>query len=353
MPRRKTKTINLALQGGGAHGAFTWGVLDRLLEEEALAFEGITATSAGAMNAAAMKTGLMNGGREGARQALDRFWGSIARYSSGPPNPLLEWVRAFHPTTENLADAIEAGASWGFGDSLTRMFSPYDLNPFNINPLRALLIEQLHFDAVCQADPPHLFICATNVRTGKARVFKDEEIGTEAILASTCLPSVFQAVEIDDPETGRREAYWDGGFTGNPSLWPLFYGTEARDLLIVHINPIVREALPRTARDILNRTNEISFNAALLGELRAITFVRRLLAEGVIPQGVMKDVLVHSIADDDTMGKLGVATKMHADWTLMRNLKQVGREAAERFLADHWSDLGERASVDLRALYSA
>ena len=233
------------------------------------------------------------------------------------------------------------------------MFSPYDLNPFNINPLRALLIEQLHFDAVCQADPPHLFICATNVRTGKARVFKDEEIGTEAILASTCLPSVFQAVEIDDPETGRREAYWDGGFTGNPSLWPLFYGTEARDLLIVHINPIVREALPRTARDILNRTNEISFNAALLGELRAITFVRRLLAEGVIPQGVMKDVLVHSIADDDTMGKLGVATKMHADWTLMRNLKQVGREAAERFLADHWSDLGERASVDLRALYSA
>ncbi len=353
MARRKTKTVNLALQGGGAHGAFTWGVLDRLLEEEALEFDGITATSAGAMNAAAMKTGLLNGGREAAKASLDRFWGSVARYSSGLPNPLLEWVRAFDPTTENLADAIEAGAAWGLGDSLTRMFSPYDLNPFNINPLRGLLTEQLHFDTICNADPPHLFICATNVRTGKARVFKGEEIGTEAILASTCLPSVFQAVEIDDPETGRREAYWDGGFTGNPSLWPLFYGTRARDVVIVHINPIVREELPRSAREILNRTNEISFNAALLGELRAITFVRRLLAEGTIPEGAMKDVLVHSISDDETMGKLGVATKMQADWSLMRNLKQVGRDAAERFLKDHWADLGERPSVDLRGLYSA
>ncbi|MDF2232339.1 patatin-like phospholipase family protein [Albimonas sp. CAU 1670] len=354
MARRKTKTINLALQGGGAHGAFTWGVLDRLLEEEALEFDGITATSAGAMNAAALKTGLLLGGsREAAKASLDSFWGSIARYSSGLPNPLLEWVRAFNPTTENLADAIEAGASWGFGDSLTRMFSPYDLNPFNINPLRDLLTEQLHFDTICNAEPPHLFICATNVRSGKARVFSGDEISSEAILASTCLPSLFQAVEIDDPTTGRREAYWDGGFTGNPSLWPLFYGTTSRDVVIVHINPIEREELPRTARDIINRTNEISFNAALLGELRAVTFVRRLLAEGVIPEGAMKDVLIHSIADDETMRKLGAATKMKADWTLVRNLKQVGREAAERFLQANWSNLGERPSVDLRALYSA
>ena len=307
-----------------------------------------------AMNAAALKTGLLLGGsREAAKRELADFWGSIARYAPGLPNPLLEWVRAFDPTTENLADAIEAGASWGLGDSLTRMFSPYDLNPFNINPLRSLLHERLHFDTICMAEPPHLFVCATNVRTGKARVFQGEEIGSEAILASTCLPSLFQAVEIKDPKTGRMEAYWDGGFTGNPALWPLFYQMKSRDIVIVHINPIERPDLPRTAREIIDRTNEISFNSALLGELRAITFVRRLLAEGVIPEGAMKDILVHSIMDDDTMTKLGAATKMRPDWSLMQNLRDVGRTAAERFLHDHWADLGEQASVDLRALYSA
>ena len=353
MPSRAKKTVNLALQGGGAHGAFTWGVLDRLLEEEALEFEGISATSAGAMNAAAMKSGLLEGGREGARQALDDFWRSISRINPGVPNPLLEWVRAFHPSTENLADAIEAGASWGVGDSLTRMFSPYDLNPFNINPLRRLLTEQLHFDQVCNAEPPHLFICATNVRTGKGRVFRGEEISSDAILASTCLPSLFQAVEIEDPTTGRMESYWDGGFTGNPALWPLFYETAARDVVIVHINPLERDEAPRSAREIISRTNEISFNSALLGELRAVSFVRRLISEGKIAEGAMKDVLVHSIIDDATMNKLGAATKMVADWQLMEHLKQAGREAGERFLREDWANLGERPSVDLHALYSA
>lgn len=352
MARRKTKTVNLALQGGGAHGAFTWGVLDRILEEEALEIEGISATSAGAMNAAALKSGLVRGGsREAARKALDDFWRSVSLVSPGLPNPLLEWVKAWDPSTPNLADAIEAGARWGMGDALTRMFSPYDLNPFNINPLRNLLVKQLDFDAVCTAEGPDLFVCATNVRTGKARVFRGDEISSETILASTCLPTVFQAVEIDDPRTGRREAFWDGGYTGNPALWPLFYETTSRDVIIVHINPIEREEAPHSAREILNRVNEVGFNSALMGELRAVNFARRLIEEGRIPEGAMKSVLIHSVADDETMRQLGAATKMSPDWTLLLNLKEAGRAAMDGFLRDNWANLGVRPSVDLAALY--
>ena len=347
-----TKAVSLALQGGGAHGAFTWGVLDRLLEEERLEIEAISATSAGAMNAAALKTGLLDGGREGARRALDGFWGSIGFLGrSGAPNPLLEWVRAVDPTTENLARAIEAGPAWAIGDAVTRMFSPYDLNPFNLNPLRHLLADRLDFDAVCHAARPHLFVGATTVRTGKPKVFRGLEISTDAILASACLPTLFQAVEIEDPETGRREAYWDGGYTGNPPLWPLFEGAESRDVIVVHINPLERPETPRNAREILNRVNEISFNAALLREFRAIDFVHRLLAAGAVAPGTMKDVLVHSIRDDATMLKLGAATKMQADWTLLRNLRAAGREAADAWLRAHWGDLGERGSFDLREMF--
>ena len=347
MPRRETKAVDLALQGGGAHGAFTWGVLDRLLEEETLSFEGVSATSAGAMNAACLKTGLVaDGSRQAARDRLDRFWGSIGRLSRAQTNPLLEWVRAFNPTTSNLADAIEASPGWQVGDTLTRMFSPYDLNPLNLNPLRDLLIECLEFDAVCRDCLPSLFIGATNVRTGKAKVFQGAEISTDAILASAALPTLFQAVEI------AGEHYWDGGYTGNPALFPLFYDTGARDVLIVHINPIERPETPRTSREILNRMNEVSFNASLLSELRAVDFVRRLIAEGRLEAGTMKDVLIHSIRDDETMRQLGVATKVQADWTLMNNLKGAGRAAADAFLRDHWKDLGQRATVDLRAMFS-
>lgn len=353
MARRKTKTVNLALQGGGAHGAFTWGVLDRILEEDALEIEGISATSAGAMNAAAMKSGLVRGGtREAARKALDDFWRSVSLVSPGLPNPLLEWVRACDPTLPNIADAIEAGARWGMGDALTRMFSPYDLNPFNINPLRDLLTKQLDFDAVCTGEGPQLFICATNVRSGKARVFRGDEISSETILASTCLPTVFQAVEIDDPKTGRREAFWDGGYTGNPALWPLFYNTKSRDVIIVHINPIERAEAPRTSREILNRVNEVGFNSALMGELRAVNFARRLIAEGLIPEGAMKSVLIHSVADDATMRQLGAATKASPDWTLLQSLKEAGRIAMDRFLKENWGNLGVRPSVDLADLYA-
>lgn len=348
------KTVNLALQGGGAHGAFTWGVLDRLLDEERLEVEGITATSAGAMNAAAFKTGWLcpdDGGREGARKALDQFWGSISRMGRGVPNPLLEWVRAFNPSTSAIADAIEASPGYFIGDALTRLFSPYDLNPFNLNPLRDLLEDELEFDRVCRNCAPHLFICATKVRNGKITVFRKDQITSDALLASACLPTMFQAIEIEDPETGRVEAYWDGGFTGNPALFPLFYRTRSPDILIVHINPIERDELPRTARDILNRINEISFNSSLLHELRAVEFAQRLIDEGRVPEGAMKRVHVHSIKDDETMIKLGVVTKLQPDWTLLCNLKQAGRDAMDRFLRDNWDCIGERSSVDLRAMF--
>ncbi|MEM6744420.1 MAG: patatin-like phospholipase family protein, partial [Pseudomonadota bacterium] len=348
-----TKTVNLALQGGGAHGAFTWGVLDRLLDEETLEFEAITGTSAGAMNAAALKTGLVTGGsREAGRKALDDFWGDIGRMGRGPaPNPLLEWVRAFDPSTERLAEAIEANPAWHATDTLSRMFSPYDLNPFNLNPLRRLLADKLDFDAVCQLTAPLLFIGATNVRTGKIKVFEGDEIGTEAILASACLPTLFQAVEIEDPKTGRKEAYWDGGYTGNPALFPIFQRAASSDVIIVHINPLERDEVPRTSRDILNRLNEISFNSSLLRELRAIDFVRRLIEDGRLGSNEMKRILVHSIRDDRTMRKLGHATKVQADWTLLQNLKSAGREAADAWLRAHWKDIGKRNSVDLREMF--
>ena len=199
---------------------------------------------------------------------------------------------------------------------------------------------------------PHLFICASNVRSGKIKVFQRDEITTDVILASACLPTLFQAVEIEDPVTGKLEAYWDGGYTGNPALFPLFYETESRDVLIVHINPLEREQLPRTASEILNRVNEISLNSSLLRELRAIEFVQRLIAKGSQNLDGFKNVLIHSVRDDEAMKVLSVATKILVDRALLLDLKAKGAAAMDTFLAEHWGDLGERSSVDLRAMFN-
>jgi NTE family protein len=342
--RQRTKTINLALQGGGAHGAFTWGVLDRLLEEERLEIEGISGTSAGAMNAALVKTGLLHAGRDGARAQLDRFWGSIRRDAAAKVNPLRDWLKMFSSEAGVLADAIQSQHHF-LQDTLSRTFSPYEWNPFDINPLRDLLEEMIDFEAVCTHCAPHLFICATNVRSGKIRIFGDGDMSTDAILASACLPLLFRAVEIDG------EAYWDGGYMGNPALFPLFTGTSSRDIVIVGINPIERDEVPTTARDILNRVNEISFNSSLLRELRAIHFVRRLLADGHLRPGAMKDLLIHTVRDDETMAGLSVASKLNPEPELLDHLKARGREAADAFLREHWDKLGEEGSLDLQAMF--
>ena len=338
------KTINLALQGGGAHGAFTWGVLDRLLEEERLEIEGISGTSAGAMNAAMLKTGLLHAGRDGARAQLDRFWGSIRRDAQAAVNPLRDWLKLFSSEAGMLADAVQSQRHF-LQDTFLRTFSPYEWNPFDLNPLRDLLEGLIDFDAVCTDCAPHLFVCATNVRSGKIRIFGDADMSTDAILASACLPFLFRAVEIEG------EAYWDGGYMGNPALFPLFTGTGARDIVIVVVNPIERDEVPTTARDILNRVNELSFNSSLLRELRAIGFVHRLLADGHLRPGEMKDILIHTVRDDATMAELSTATKLNPTPELLDHLKARGRDAADAFLREHWGKLGKESSVDLQAMF--
>jgi NTE family protein len=334
------KRINLALQGGGAHGAFTWGVLDRLLEEERLEIAGISGTSAGALNGAALKAGMVQGGRAGARARLESVWKAVGAVTDGPLAP---WLAAVPPAA--VSNAIEFSPGYAVGDFLSRAVSPYARPPGLDMPLRRI-VDDLDFGNVCAASGPALTICATNVRTGKIKIFEGEDISPEAILASACLPTLYPAVEIGG------EHYWDGGYTGNPALFPLFDPALPRDVLIVNINPLLREELPVTARDIQNRINEISFNTSLLRELRAISFVQKLMEAGKIKPGAMKDVAVHMIADDALMRQLSVATKVVPNAALLWQLRSAGHRAADRFLALHWDDIGERSSVDLREMFA-
>lgn len=343
----ETRRINLALQGGGAHGAFTWGVLDRLLQEDWLEIAAISGTSAGALNGAALKAGLARGGREGARENLAWLWSQVSEVND---LRLDRWVSALFPYPEAINRWIEAFTPAAWMDQLSRMISPYDSGPFYVNPLERI-VERFEYDAVCAKEGPDFFVSATNVRTGKIRVFSGDEINADAILASACLPNLFRAIEMEDPQTGRTEAFWDGGFTGNPALFPLFEPQYPRDVLIVNINPLLREGVPRTPAEIEERVNEISFNSSLLRELRAIQFVRRLIAEGRLSEGGMKDVLIHMIADDDVMTDLGAATKVTPTNGTLERLHGAGVAAAERFLSAHGGDLGQRASVDLEALF--
>lgn len=343
----ETRRINLALQGGGAHGAFTWGVLDRLLQEDWLEIAAISGTSAGALNGAALKAGLARGGREGARENLAWLWSQVSEVND---LRLDRWVSALFPYPEAINRWIEAFTPAAWMDQLSRMISPYDSGPFYVNPLERI-VERFEYDDVCAKEGPDFFVSATNVRTGKIRVFSGDEINADAILASACLPNLFRAIEMEDPQTGRTEAFWDGGFTGNPALFPLFEPQYPRDVLIVNINPLLREGVPRTPAEIEERVNEISFNSSLLRELRAIQFVRRLIADGRLSEGGMKDVLIHMIADDDVMTDLGAATKVTPTNGTLERLHGAGVAAAERFLSAHGGDLGQRASVDLEALF--
>lgn len=340
--------INLALQGGGAHGAFTWGVLSRLLQDEDIEFAAISGTSAGALNAAALKSGWVTDGRAGARANLDWLWEQIGAITDPMFAP---WMGAMTPTAEFWAKALEYSPVYSALDMTTRLMSPYVYGPLLRNPLEKI-VQKFHYDAVCGVAGPDLHICATNVRTGKIRVFTDAEIMPDVIMASACLPSLFQAVEFTDPKTGKVEAFWDGGYTGNPALYPLFANNLPDDVLIVNINPLHREQLPTDSQAIQNRINEISFNSSLLRELRAIDFVKRLIADGTIQKGKMKDVLVHMIADDDLMNALNVATKSIPTPVILARLKEAGEAAADTFLKAHKKDLGKRSSVNLTEMFS-
>ncbi|NRB01216.1 MAG: patatin-like phospholipase family protein [Rhodobacteraceae bacterium] len=344
-----TKRINLALQGGGAHGAFTWGALDRLLDEPDIEIAAISGTSAGALNAAALKGGLLENGREGAKAALSKLWRQVGAIEDPAVN---DWMQMLWPDPTILSQAIESSLGYVVGDTVSRMVSPYSYGPLYQNPLNQI-VGAFAYDFVCADLEPRLFIAATNVRTGKIKVFQGEEITQEAIMASACLPTLFKAVEIDDPATGRREAYWDGGYAGNPALFPLYRPTLPDDVLIININPLVRDELPVTGPQILNRINEISFNASLLRELRAISFVHRLIKDGKLERGSMKDVHVHMVADDALMTELSVATKTVPAPPVLSRLREAGWAAMDAFLGAHKEDLNERSSLDLPAMYDS
>ncbi len=337
----KTLKINLALQGGGAHGAFTWGVLDRLLEDEDVEIAGISGTSAGALNGAALKAGLMAGGRQGAKDNLEWLWTQVG--SLGDMR-LTGWMAPFTPTPAAMSQALEYSLPFNIAETASRVFSPYMYGPFYRNPLERV-VRRFKYDAVCADEGPALFVCATNVRTGKVKVFSGAEISTKALLASACLPTMFQAVEIGD------EAYWDGGYTGNPALFPLFHQSLPDDIVIVNINPLLRDEVPKDARDILDRINEISFNSSLLRELRAISFASRMIRDKKMKKGAMKDVLVHMIADDDLMTDLNVATKVVPNPGIILRLHEAGRAASDDFLKAHKNKLGKVSSVDLPSMY--
>jgi NTE family protein len=334
--RRSPVLVDLALQGGGSHGAFAWGVLDRLLEEPWLEIDGISGTSAGAMNAAVLVDGFAKGGALGARESLATFWRRVseaARFSPlrrGPLDVLLgRWTLDSSPVYVGL-------------DLLSRLVSPYDLNPLGKNPLRDILSGLIDFKQLAQA-PIKLFITATNVRTGRGHVFKNNAITPDVLLASACLPTMFQAIEIDG------EPYWDGGYSGNPTLTPLVRECKSQDTILVQINPVERQGTPRSASDILNRLNEVSFNAVLLKELRMIALLRQVANPGDSEGALWAGMRIHRIASE-MMTDLGASSKLNAEWEFFSLLHEEGRRAAQAFLEAHGPDLGRRSTLDLDVL---
>ena len=335
---KDARKLNLALQGGGAHGAFTWGVLDRLLSDGRIDIDGIAGTSAGAMNAAVMADGMLEGGVDGARQHLKDFWRAVSRFAR--VSPVQRTI--FDVVFNNYS--LDHSPGYLMFDIMSRFASPYDLNPLNLNPLRDLVAETIDFDRVHEFGNFRLFVAATNVHTGKIKVFRNEEITVDALMASACLPQVFQAVEIDDVP------YWDGGFMGNPPLFPLFYDTDTEDTLLVQINPVERRETPRSARDIVNRVNEITFNSTLLRELRTIDFVKRLISDGRLERNDYMDVRMHRIDGGGALAELSASSKLNAEWSFLKHLRDIGRRAAESWLAAHFNDIGTRSTLDLKAM---
>lgn len=334
------KTVDLALQGGGAHGALTWGVLDRLLEDEGLDIMAVSGTSAGAMNAVVLADGLEQGGREGARAALRSFWRAVSDAARYSPIQRTLWDRL------SGTFSLEASPWYHWFDHLTRLFSPSQLNPLDLNPLRDLLAETIDFERVNACRSLEVFVTATNVRTGRGRIFGRGELSVDAVMASACLPFVFRPVEI------AGEAYWDGGYIGNPALYPLVDHPGCRDILIVQINPMRREALPVSARDIMNRVNELTFNASLLKELRAIHLLHQVIdAEGLETERY-RDVRLHMIHAGEAVDDLEASSKLNAEWAYLTHLFERGRGWAEAWLEAHRQDLGQRSTLDLDDLFA-
>ncbi|MCB1551107.1 MAG: patatin-like phospholipase family protein [Alphaproteobacteria bacterium] len=352
------KKINMALQGGGAHGAFTWGVLDEFLKQDGLDFEGISATSAGSMNAVVMAHGLITGGNDAARQALEDFWHKVSEagsvFSPVAPNA---FSSSFVSPFSAMADMFSAWqGEWNEGRNnaahfinlMSQNISPYQFNPFNINPLLDILKDMVDFKKIRTNKDVQLFITATNVQTGDARIFKTEELTADMVMASAALPNVFRAVKVDG------DYFWDGGFVGNPSLWPLFYEVDSNDVLIVHVNPLVRNEIPKEAPEIENRLNEVTFNASLLKELRAISFVQKLLSHDMIKEeykSKYRDVLIHAIRAEDAMSELDLSSKFDTSWPFLKQLRDQGQQAAKDWLKNNYDAIGKKSTIDITRDY--
>jgi NTE family protein len=331
------KSVNLALQGVGSHGAFTWGVLDRLLEEERLGLDGITATSAGAVNAVVLAYGLAVGGREGAKKSLDRYWRRLANVASASifqPSLLDKMYGNF---------GLDHSPGFVFVDTLSQIFSPYQLNPGNYNPFKELLEEVIDFEVLRRQQAVKLFLCATNVRSGKVKIFSSEELKSDHVVASSCQPLMMHAVEIDG------EYYWDGGFMGNPALFPIIYACEARDIVLVHLTPTERTENPTDPRAILSRMQEVTFNSSVMREMRVVAFVSKLIDEGKIADG--KRMLLHTIDGEDVIGGLSNSSKLNGDWDFLQRLHKIGRERADAWLQATFDRLGVETTIDLQSKY--
>lgn len=334
------KRINVALQGGGSHGAFTWGVLDKLLEDGRIAIEAISGTSAGAANAIVMAEGLMRGGPELARQRLEQFWKTVSREAAASPIQRT----AIDVLLQNWS--LDSNPALAAFEMMSRVVSPYQFNPLNINPLEDLLEREIDFGLVQSCDCVNLYISATNVHTGRVKVFTGDEVTAKAVMASACLPYLFQAVEIDDTP------YWDGGFMGNPVLFPFFDCCSSSDVLIVQVNPISRPETPKTAREIMDRVNEISFNAPLIKELRHVDFVNRCLQRGELTGLGYRPIFLHRVGGDDIV-QFPASTKLNAEWAFLTHLRDIGRAAAAQWLADNFDRIGLEATMDLVPFHEA
>ena len=330
---RAEKAVSLALQGGGAHGAFTWGVLDAILEDGRLAVEAITGASAGAMNAVVMAEGWLSGGIDGARSQLETFWRSVSVGES------------FSPMQRGLLDLmLRYWRSQPWMKVVAQSVGPYQANPLNINPLRDAIDALIDFDRVRAATDVEIFISATNVWTGKVAIFRRHELTADHLMASACLPTVFQAVEIDGVP------YWDGGYTGNPALFPLYYESTTDDILLVQINPLERRETPRSVSEIQNRLNEIVFNGTLLRELRAVAFVQWLIREGKLSPKEYKDVHLHRIDGGGVLDDYEASSRLKAEWDFFKQLRDAGRQCAQAWLAENYDAVGVRDTLDLRSI---
>ncbi len=331
------KKIAIALQGGGSHGAFSWGVLDRLLEDGRFEIEGLTGTSAGGMNAVAVAQGLMKGGNQGARDELKTFWGKISE--SGKNSPLNH-----RGPIDKALGKYTMYHSPGFVvfDYLSRMFSPYELNPLQIDPLKDVIANSFDFEALRQFKGTKLYLCATHVRTGKLRIFGLDELKIECLLATACLPTIHSAVNVDG------EYYWDGGFIGNPVFFPLIYDCETPDIVLVQLNPTVRDKLPTTAREIGDRLNEITNNASVVREMRAISFISDLIDEGLLDAKKTKRVFMHLIEDEEAFGDLGWSSKLNTEWEFLTHLFEKGRTAADKWIKANYDNICKKTTAPLR-----